>query len=288
MKKITLLLIVFFSVQYSYCQTSRTINLTIPGTLKDNISLSEQNSLTNITLSGNIDARDFAFLRDKVKLLSVLDLTSASVKSYSGVDGTYTGTVTTYAANEVPAYAFYDPLFFTYKSTLTSIKLPSTATKIGTCAFYYNWNLAGTVNIPASLTTISDYAFYGCSSIATFTVAGSNARYSALNGVLFNKAQDSLLIFPAAKNGSYTIPTSVKHIGASAFDNCYNITSILIPNTITSIGSYAFSYCSGITGTLTLPTTLKKLGDGAFYGCWNLTSVIIPAALFFSVKNINF
>ncbi len=279
MKKITLLLIVFFSTQYLFCQTSRTINLTTAGTLKDNVTLSEQKTLTNITLSGNVDARDFAFMRDKIQLLSVLDLTSSNIKSYTGSDGTYSGTVTAYAANEIPAYAFYDPLLFTYKSTLTSLKLPSTATKIGTSAFYYSWNLAGTINIPASLTSIADYAFYGCSAIATFTVANSNTRYSALNGVLFNKNQDSLFVCPPAKSGSYTIPTTVKHIGASAFDNCKNLTSILIPNTITSIGSYAFSYCTGITGTLTLPTTLKKLGDGAFYGCSNLTSVTIPATL---------
>ena len=279
MKRITLLLIVFFSIQYLFCQTSRTINLTTAGTLKDNVTLTEQKTLTNITLSGNIDARDFAFMRDKIQFLAVLDLTSSNIKSYTGSDGTYSGTITAYAANEIPAFAFYNPLLFTYKSTLTSIKLPSTATKIGTSAFYYSWNLAGTINIPATLTSIADYAFYGCSAIATFTVASSNTRYSALNGVLFNKSQDSLFVCPPAKSGSYTIPTTVKHIGASAFDNCKNLTSILIPNTITSIGSYAFSYCSGITGTLTLPTTLKKLGDGAFYGCSNLTSVTIPASL---------
>lgn len=279
MKKITLLLIVLFSIHCLYGQTSKTFVLTLAGTLKDNISVSEQNSLTNITLSGNIDARDFAFLRDKVKLLSVLDMTSATIKAYTGSDGTYTTVSTAYPANEIPDYAFYDPFYFTYKSSLTNIKLPSSVTKIGSWAFYYCWNLAGTVSIPASLTTISEYAFYGCSSIATFTVASSNTRYSAINGVLFNKTQDSLFIFPASKSGTYTIPTTVKHVGASAFSNCYNLTSVLIPNTITSIGSYAFSYCSGITGTLTLPTSLKKLGDGAFYGCWNVSSIVIPATL---------
>jgi len=279
MKKITLLLIVFFSAHYLLCQTSKTLNLSTAGTLKDNITLSEQKTITTLTLSGNVDARDFAFMRDKIELLSVLDLTNSVIKSYTGIDGTYSAITTTYPANEIPAYAFFDPLLFTYKSSLTSLKLPVTATKIGTSAFYYSWNLAGTINIPASLNSIADYAFYGCSAIASFTVASSNSRYSAVNGVLFNKNQDSLFVFPPAKSGSYTIPTTVKHIGASAFDNCYNITSILIPNTITSIGSYAFSYCSGITGALTLPTSLKKLGDGAFYGCWNLTSVTIPATL---------
>jgi hypothetical protein len=279
MKKIILSLIFIFTFQYIFSQSSKSINIITAGTLKDNISLTEQKTVATLTVSGNIDARDFAFMRDKIQSLSILDLSASIIKSYSGNDGTYTGISTAYAANEIPIYAFFNPLLFAYKSSLTSIKFPSTTTKIGTQAFYYSWNLAGTINIPASLTSIADYAFYGCSSIATFTVANSNSRYSASNGVLFDKKQDSLFIFPPAKSGSYTIPTTVKHIGASAFENCYNLTSILIPNTITSIGSYAFSYCSGISGALTLPTSLRKLGEGAFYGCWNLTSVTIPATL---------
>ncbi len=279
MKNFTLLLIFFFLAQFFYSQTSKTINLTTAGTLKDNISLSEQKTINNLTITGSIDVRDFVFMRDKIELLSVLDLTSSAIKSYSGTEGTYLGSTTVYPANEIPAYSFYDPLLLTYKSSLTSIKFPAATSRIGIQAFYYCWNLAGSVNIPTSLTSIASYAFYGCSAVESFTVASSNTRYSAANGVLFNKSQDSLFIVPQAKSGSYTIPTTVKYIGASSFYNCTNLTSILIPNTVTEIGSYAFSYCSGITAALTLPTTLKKIGDGAFYGCWNLTSVNIPAAL---------
>ncbi len=279
MKKIILSLIILFTAQYIFSQSIKSINITTAGTLKDNISLTEQKTVTTLTVSGNIDARDFAFMRDKMQVLSVLDLNSSVINSYTGIQGTYSGSNTVYPANEIPVYAFFNPLLYTYKSSLTSIKFPSTTTKIGTQAFYYSWNLAGTINIPASLTSIADYAFYGCSSIASFTVANSNTRFSALNGVLFNKIQDSLFVFPPAKSGSYTIPTTVKHIGASAFESSYNLTSVIIPNTITSIGSYAFSYCSGISGALTLPTSLKKLGDGAFYGCSKLTSVTIPATL---------
>lgn len=279
MKKIILSLIILFTAQNIFSQSTKSINITTAGTLKDNISLTEQKTVTTLTVSGNIDARDFAFMRDKMQVLSVLDLNSSVINSYTGIQGTYSGSNTVYPANEIPVYAFFNPLLFSYKSSLTSIKFPSTTTKIGTQAFYYSWNLAGTINIPASLTSIADYAFYGCSSIASFTVANSNTRFSALNGVLFNKIQDSSFVFPPAKSGSYTIPTTVKHIGASAFESSYNLTSVIIPNTITSIGSYAFSYCSGISGALTLPTSLKKLGDGAFYGCSKLTSVTIPATL---------
>jgi hypothetical protein len=246
-------------------------------------------------LSGNIDARDFAFMRDKMKILSVLNLNSTIIKAYTGIDGTNTGIVTAYPDNEIPEYSFYNPYTNLYKSSLTTVTLPSNTLKIGYLAFYYNWNLAGTFTIPATVKSISDYAFYGCSSISAFSVSVSNPRYSTQNGVLFSKNQDTLFIFPQAKTGAYNIPATVVHIGPSAFENCWNLTSVVLPTGLKSIGSYAFSYCSGITGSLTLPSTLKKLDDGAFYGCWNLNGTVsLPASLndlgyncFLESNNIN-
>jgi len=259
---------------------SKTVNVTTAGTLSTLITASEANTITNLTVTGNIDARDVAYMRDKMKVLSILNLNSSIIKSFTGTDGTNSGISTSYPANEIPIYAFYNPVYLSYKPSLTSITLPTTTSGIGLQAFYYCWNLTGTINIPATVKSITNYAFYGCSSISAFTVANSNSRYSALNGVLFNKNQDTLLIFPALKSGIYSIPSTVKHIGASSFENCYNVSSITFPSSVISIGSYAFSYCSGISGSLTLPSALKKLEDGAFYGCWNLTgTVTLPATL---------
>lgn len=261
-------------------QTPKTVNVATQGTLKYLITVEETKVVSTLTLTGNIDAQDFAFLRDKMKVLSILNLSSVIIKSYTGIEGTNMGFITSYPANEIPIYAFYNPLSFSYKPSLTSITLPSTTSSIGAQAFYYCWNLAGTITIPATVKYITDYAFYGCSSISAFSVANSNTRYSSVSGVLFNKNQDTLFIFPSLKSGIYSIPATVNHIGASSFENCYYVTSITFPSSITSIGSYAFSYCSGITGNLTLPASLKKLDDGAFYGCWNLTeTVTIPASL---------
>jgi len=258
----------------------KTVNVSTQGTLKNLLTSTELKTVTTLTLSGNIDARDFAFMRDKMSLLSVLDLTLVNIKAYSGNDGTNTGVNTAYQANEIPVYAFYNPLLMTYKPGLTSIKFPVSIYKIGEYAFYYCSNLASTITIPAGLIKIGDYAFYGCTSITAFSVVSSNPRYSSGNGVLFNKNQDSLFIFPSAKGNTYSIPSTVKYIGKSAFDNCYKVTSVNIPSSVTGIGSYAFSGCSGITGDLTLPSSVKSLGDGAFYGCYNLTGAVnIPASL---------
>lgn len=258
----------------------KTLNVSTQGALKNLLTVSESKTITTLTITGNIDARDFMFMRDKMTALSILDLTLVTIKAYIGTDGTIAGVNTSYSANEIPPFAFYDPSMLTYKTTLASIKFPAYVTKIGEKAFYYCSNLANTIIIPATLTKISDYAFYGCTAISSFSVVSSNTRYSSNNGVLFNKSQDTLFIFPPSKGSSYTIPSTVKHIGNSAFDNCLKVSSISIPSSVTSIGSYAFSYCSGITGDLILPSSLKKLGEGAFYGCWNLTGTInIPSTL---------
>lgn len=265
---------------FSMAQTTKTVQVTTAGTLHCLISEMEMNSVTSIVVSGNIDARDIAFVRDKVVSLTALDLLNATIVAYTGMEGTNTGVETTYPANELPAYAFYNPYLQTYKSSLTSLKLPKNLVSIGNLACYFCWNLSGQLSIPSTVKSIADYAFYGCYALTAFSVSPSNTRYSSNGGVLFSKNQDTLLIFPNAKTDKYVIPSSVKHVYRSAFENAFAITGLTIPSSVTSIGSYAFCNCSGITGNLSLPGSLTNLEDGAFYGCYNLNgSVSIPASL---------
>lgn len=71
---------------------------------------------------------------------------------------------------------------------------------------------------------------------------------------------------------SVTIPNTVTTIGGSAFHGCSGINSITIPNSVTIIGDMAFRDCSGLT-TITIPNNVSSIGYDAFYGCSNLTSV---------------
>ena len=71
---------------------------------------------------------------------------------------------------------------------------------------------------------------------------------------------------------SVTIPNSVTSIGSYAFSYCNGLTEVTIPNSVTSIGSYAFSYCSGLT-EVTIPNSVTSIGDSAFKGCTSIASV---------------
>ncbi len=71
------------------------------------------------------------------------------------------------------------------------------------------------------------------------------------------------------------INNSVTSIGNYAFSYCTGLTSVTIPNSVTSIGKYAFYWCGYLT-SITIPNSVTSIGEGAFYGCSSLTSITIP------------
>jgi uncharacterized repeat protein (TIGR03803 family) len=146
-------------------------------------------------------------------------------------------------------------------------------TSIGDSAFYYCWSLTN-VTIPSSVTNIGEGVFLGCTSLTNITVDPFNSAYSSLNGVLFDEGQTMLIQYPVGNVAtSYTIPNSVTSIGDYAFEYCGGLTSLTIPNSVTDIGDYVFEYC-GLTN-VTIPNSVTSIGDYAFSGC-PLTSVTIP------------
>ena len=72
-------------------------------------------------------------------------------------------------------------------------------------------------------------------------------------------------------------------IGAWAFDGCSNLTSITLPSSLTSIGEYAFQYCS--LTSITIPEGVTQIGEYAFSGCSNLTSVVIESDDIYKAAN---
>ena len=132
------------------------------------------------------------------------------------------------------------------------------------------------ITIPDSVTSIGRSAFEGCSSLTNITVNSNNTAYSSKRGDLYNKDKTELLRYAAGKTAaSFVIPDSVTSIGGYAFEGCSSLTSITIPDGVTSIGGYAFYGCSSLT-SITIPDSVTSIEAGAFVGCSSLTNIIIP------------
>ena len=165
-------------------------------------------------------------------------------------------------------------LAFSYCSSLTSITIPNSVTSIGNHAFSYCSSLIS-VTIPNSVASIGEYAFYCCSSLTSINVDANNPNYCSIDGVLFGKDKTTLIQYPIGNTRSeYIIPNSVTSIGEWAFSGCKSLTSITIGNSVTSIGDYAFFECSSLT-SMTIPNSVTSIGDHAFQYCTYLTSVTI-------------
>ena len=155
---------------------------------------------------------------------------------------------------------------------LNAVTIGSSVTSIGFHAFY-GCNSLISVTIPNSLTTIGPGAFMYCT--ALFYVDVNNPNYSGSNGVLYNKSQTTLVQCPVSKTGSFVIPSSVTSVGSYSFNGCSGLTSVIIPNSVTAIGSNAFDACTGLT-TVAIPNSVTSIGYYVFYGCSGLTYVNIP------------
>ena len=137
-----------------------------------------------------------------------------------------------------------DDAFF-YCTGLTSLTIPNSVTSIGERAFLYCSSLTS-VTIPNSVTSIGESAFAFCDGLTSINVASDNPNYCSVNGVLFNKNRTTLISYPGGKQGAYSIPNSVTSIGSYAFYGCSGLTSVTIPGSVTSIGNNAFSGCTGL------------------------------------------
>lgn len=141
-------------------------------------------------------------------------------------------------------------------------------------AFESCWDITS-INIPSSVSHINKRSFNWCSNLQSINVSKSNKNYCSINGILFNKDTTELIICPPKSIIEYSIPNSVTTIGDYAFYECNSLSDVIIPNSVTTIGNSAFSSCNSLTSII-IPNSVTSIGDDAFYGCSGLTSVTIP------------
>ena len=149
-------------------------------------------------------------------------------------------------------------------------------TKIGLAGFSACSKISS-IEIPSSVTEISDCSFSGCTCLKEIVTDEKNPVFRSENGVLYSKDMSRLIAVPTCKD-SIQIPESVIEIGDWAFYGCSSITSVEIPNGVKSIGKNAFSGCTSLA-SIRIPNRIKKIGDSAFSDCTSLTSIEIPGSV---------
>ena len=195
----------------------------------------------------------------------------------------------------VGAYAFYNC------DSLMSVTIGNGVTKVGSSAFYDCYKLVEVIN-HSSLNIVAGSWDYGCVAYYAIEVHMGESKIVNVGDYLFYTCggvnylfgyvgDDTALTLPESYNGesyeiyqyafyyryditSVVIPNSVTTIGEYAFYDCDSLTSVTIPDSVTEIGNRAFSACSSLTSVI-IPNSVTSIGNGAFNGCKGLTSVTI-------------
>lgn len=132
------------------------------------------------------------------------------------------------------------------------------------------------VTIPDSLVSIDEQAFLGCTKLNSFQVSAEHPVFAYSLGLLINK-EDMTLIRYTGKGGTCEVYWGIRNIGKGAFEYS-KVTSVILPDSVTSIGPQAFLCCSNLS-SITIPNTVTSIGSQCFYLCKGLKSISLPAGL---------
>ena len=166
-----------------------------------------------------------------------------------------------------------DVLFCKGKSKIISFRnkniesyvIPSSVTSIGDWAFYGCDSLSEVV-IPSSVTSIGDRAFKDCGSLSSIVIPSS---VTSIGDWAF---------YDCRSLSEVVIPSSVTRIGDWAFYDCRSLSDIVIPSSVTRIGDWAFCGCSSLSD-IVIPSSVTRIGNSVFRGCSSLSDIVIPSSV---------
>ncbi len=262
---------------FLYCYKLEKITIPDSVTNIDRSAFSGCKGLTNITIHDNVTGIGYKCFKDTALYNKesnwendVLYISNHLIEARTKISGKYEiRRSTKHIANSA----------FSGCRELTNITIPDSVTGIGSSAFSGCTGLTS-ITIPDSVTNIGQAAFSGCTGIENITVSEENSVYHSSGNCIVENDNKTLVI--GCKNSTIPNDGSVTSIGSSAFSGCTGLTSITIPDSVTSIGGSAFSGCTGLTN-ITIPDSVTSIGSYAFSGCTGLTSITIPD----SVTSIN-
>jgi len=265
------------SYAFSYCSGLTSVTIGNSVTSIGNYAFENCSGLTSVTIGNSVTSIGNYAFNECSKLTSitipssVMSIGESAFMACSGLTSVSVENGNTVYDSRDNCNAIIETATNTLLYGCNITIIPNNVTSIGSYAFYDCSGLTS-ITIPNSVTSIGNYAFSYCSGLTSVSVENGNTVYDSRDNcnAIIETATNTLLY----GCNITIIPNSVTSIGNWAFSGCSGLTSITIPNNVTSIGNGAFSYCSGLT-SITIPNSVTSIGNWAFSHCSGLTSVTI-------------
>ena len=282
---------------YAFINCSGLTSVTIPNSVESIAQSAFEgcSGLTSVTIPNSVESiaqSAFAYCPGLTSVTLGNSVTSIGSGAFASCSGLTSVTIPN-SVTSIGSSAFWRC------SNLTSVTIGNSVTSLGNQAFY-NCSSLISITIPNSVTSIGNDAFYNCSSLISITIGNSvtsigNSAFQNCSGlkkvIVSDIAAWCRITFAYSDSNPLSIahhlysdmnteitelviPDDVTSIGYSSFYGCSGLTSITISNSVESIAQSAFEGCSGLT-SVTLGNSVESIGKNAFQECTGLTKVIV-------------